>query len=117
MIKFFRRIRQKMLSENNFSKYLIYAIGEIVLVVIGILLALSINEWNQNRKNLDKTQSYIERIISDIAQDTIVLNNFLREQKSREKQFKNYFDYVKKGNVAIEQLKDTLNNFKTYRLC
>ena len=50
MIKFFRRIRQKLLSENRFSKYLIYAIGEIVLVVIGILIALQINNWNEKRK-------------------------------------------------------------------
>ncbi|WP_417364535.1 DUF6090 family protein [Galbibacter sp.] len=48
MIKFFRKIRQNMLTENKFSKYLLYAIGEIVLVVIGILIALSINNWNQN---------------------------------------------------------------------
>ncbi len=50
MIKFFRKIRQRLLSENKFSKYLIYAIGEIVLVVIGILIALSINNWNENQK-------------------------------------------------------------------
>jgi predicted transcriptional regulator len=49
MIKFFRKIRQKLLSENKFSKYLLYAVGEIVLVVIGILLALQINNWNQQR--------------------------------------------------------------------
>jgi len=45
MIKFFRKIRHKLLSENKFSKYLIYAIGEIVLVVIGILIAFGINSW------------------------------------------------------------------------
>lgn len=50
MIKFFRKIRQKLLSEDKFSKYLFYAIGEIVLVVIGILIALQINNWNENRK-------------------------------------------------------------------
>jgi hypothetical protein len=50
MIKFFRKIRQRLLSENKFSKYLIYAIGEIILDVIGILIALSINNWNENRK-------------------------------------------------------------------
>jgi len=47
MIKFFRKIRQQLLAENKFTKYLIYAIGEIVLVVIGILIALSINNWNE----------------------------------------------------------------------
>ncbi|MGB5318748.1 DUF6090 family protein [Eudoraea sp.] len=50
MIKFFRRIRQQLLKENNLSKYLLYAIGEIVLVVIGILIALQINNWNQENK-------------------------------------------------------------------
>ena len=50
MIKFFRKIRQKLLSEGKTGSYLKYAIGEIVLVVIGILIALSINNWNENRK-------------------------------------------------------------------
>ncbi|MCK5402270.1 MAG: hypothetical protein KAJ28_11610 [Flavobacteriaceae bacterium] len=50
MIKFFRRIRQKLLTENKVSKYLLYAIGEILLVVIGILLALQVNNWNEKRK-------------------------------------------------------------------
>ncbi|MFT7073388.1 DUF6090 family protein [Patiriisocius sp. Uisw_017] len=48
MVKFLRKIRQKMLTENKFSKYLIYAIGEIILVVLGILIALAINNWNEN---------------------------------------------------------------------
>lgn len=51
MIKFFRKIRQKLLSENKLSKYLLYALGEILLVVIGILIALQINTWNEERKS------------------------------------------------------------------
>ncbi|RNC92088.1 MAG: hypothetical protein ED555_02980 [Allomuricauda sp.] len=50
MINFFRKIRQKLLAENKFSKYVLYAIGEIILVVIGILIALQINNWNEQRK-------------------------------------------------------------------
>lgn len=50
MIKFFRRIRQKLIAENRFSKYLLYALGEIVLVMIGILLALQVNTWNSKRE-------------------------------------------------------------------
>ncbi|MEM8507323.1 MAG: DUF6090 family protein, partial [Bacteroidota bacterium] len=50
MIQFFRRIRQKLLTERQFKKYLFYAAGEIVLVVIGILIALQINNWN-NQNN------------------------------------------------------------------
>ena len=49
MIKFFRRIRQQLLTENKFGKYLKYAIGEIILVVIGILIAIQINTWNENK--------------------------------------------------------------------
>lgn len=51
MNKFFRHLRHQFLKENNISKYLLYAIGEILLVVIGILIALQINNWNQNRIN------------------------------------------------------------------
>ncbi|MBT8306228.1 MAG: hypothetical protein KJN85_04770, partial [Maribacter sp.] len=50
MIKFFRKIRQQLLIENRTGKYLLYAIGEIVLVVIGILIALQINNWNEEKK-------------------------------------------------------------------
>jgi hypothetical protein len=51
MIKSFSKIRQKILAEKKFPQYLLYATGEIVLVVIEILIALSINNWKQNRKN------------------------------------------------------------------
>jgi hypothetical protein len=50
MIKFFRKIRQRLLSENKFSKYILYAVGEIILVVFGILIALQINNWNEYQK-------------------------------------------------------------------
>ncbi len=50
MIKFFRKIRQNLLSEGKTGKYFKYAVGEIVLVVIGILIALSINNWNEKNK-------------------------------------------------------------------
>jgi len=59
MIKFFRHIRQNLIMENKTSKYFKYAIGEIVLVVIGILIALQINNWNENRKELKEEQKII----------------------------------------------------------
>ncbi|WP_073571144.1 DUF6090 family protein [Algoriphagus zhangzhouensis] len=51
MLSFFRKIHQKLLSQNRVTQYLAYAIGEIILVVIGILIALQVNNWNENRKN------------------------------------------------------------------
>jgi len=82
MIKFFRKFRQRLLTENKFGKYLIYAIGEIVLVVIGILIALSINNWNQKIKRQELRQSYLKSLIVDIAQDTIEIKNIIELQIS-----------------------------------
>ena len=69
MIKFFRKIRQRLLTENRFRRYLFYAIGEIVLVVIGILLALQINTWNDQRKKNNQVKSYAQKLILDLKQD------------------------------------------------
>ncbi|MCB0463452.1 MAG: hypothetical protein KDC81_12170 [Flavobacteriaceae bacterium] len=69
MIKFFRKIRQQLLNENKFSKYLIYAIGEIVLVVIGILIALQINNWNENRKKEELETSTLMELKANLNTD------------------------------------------------
>ncbi|MFD1314899.1 DUF6090 family protein [Namhaeicola litoreus] len=74
MIKFFRQIRQELLSENKIWKYLKYALGEIVLVVIGILIALQINNWNDNRKELMRSKEYLEEIVKDLKLDTTNYN-------------------------------------------
>lgn len=69
MIKFFRKIRQKLLVQNKFSKYLLYAIGEIILVVIGILIALQINNWNEDRKERKQEKEFITSVKKDLTQD------------------------------------------------
>jgi hypothetical protein len=69
MIKFFRKIRQKMLTENKFSKYFLYAIGEIVLVVIGILIALQINNANEIRKERDKEIISLSNLKADLVSE------------------------------------------------
>ena len=66
MIKFFRKIRQNLLSEGKTGKYLKYAIGEILLVVIGILIAIQINEWNNNRIQKESDYQLIGALIADL---------------------------------------------------
>lgn len=66
MIKFFRKIRQNLLSQGKNGKYFKYAVGEIVLVVIGILIALQINNWNENRKILKQETQIYEELKSDL---------------------------------------------------
>lgn len=65
MISFFRKIRQKLLSQNRVTRYLVYAIGEIILVVIGILIALQVNNWNEYRKDRIEEQELLIQLESE----------------------------------------------------
>ena len=69
MLKFFRKIRQQLLSQNKFNKYLIYAIGEIILVVIGILIAVQINNWNDRRKDQQEEIILLKSLQRDLHSD------------------------------------------------
>lgn len=92
MIKIFRKIRQTLLSEGKTGKYFKYAIGEIILVVIGIIIALQLNNWNENRKRqieLDKLLYDIELdLISNYRQANQVLS-FYKKQDSISKRIAN----------------------------
>jgi len=82
MIKFFRKIRQKMLPENKFSKYLIYAIGEIILVVIGILIAIQLNEWRNDKANANQKQNVLLALKSEFETNLTQLDTvFITRQK------------------------------------
>ena len=78
MIKFFRKIRQDLLGKNKFSKYSLYAIGEILLVVIGILIALQINNWNEQRKNRVYFESLLDSIEEDLKKNIEHANSIFR---------------------------------------
>ena len=77
MIKFFRKIRQRLLLENKLSKYSLYAIGEILLVVIGILIALQINNQNDLRKERIKEIHYLENIKTDLNINLLEMDRYL----------------------------------------
>ena len=82
-MKLFRKTRQKLASENKVSAYLRYAIGEIVLVVIGILIALQVNNWNENRKNIITERSYVKSLISDLQKDSNDLKIAIKLNKNK----------------------------------
>ena len=79
MIKFFRQIRHQLLVENRTSKYFKYAIGEIVLVVIGILIALSASNWNSNRINALREVETLKEIYKGLKVDYNALNNLIKD--------------------------------------
>ena len=79
MLQFFRKIRYGLAKDQQFFKYSRYAIGEIVLVVIGILIALQINNWNEERKFRKEESAYLKRLVSENKDDLetfkIIRNN------------------------------------------
>ena len=83
MINFFRRIRKKMADDNRPLKYMRYAIGEIVLVVIGILIALQINNWNEERKDKEKTSRLLKEahkeLVYNIKQSSSVIDYYRKK--------------------------------------
>ena len=103
MIKFFRKIRQQLLTENKFSKYLLYAIGEIILVVIGILIALQINNWNQNRLANIEEKTILKNIHTEFLQNKKTLKNTILEVKSSFNSGKTLFNLIGKDRSEIEK--------------
>ena len=78
MIKFFRKIRYNLMEQNKTGKYLKYAIGEIVLVVIGILIALSINNWNEKQQAQNKMVNNFHNLIEDLESNKLQLSNLIK---------------------------------------
>jgi len=110
MITFFRKIRQELIAESRLSKYLIYALGEIVLVVIGILIALQINNWNENRKLKKQAEAYVGKIISDLKKDTVNINELWAITSKFQKDIFGYREYFKSADsldLSIEHLLDS----------
>ena len=128
MLKFFRQIRSRLLQENKLTQYLIYAIGEILLVMVGILLALQVNNWNETKKsnqyenklsiNMSKaiennfpdiriSLNYTKRAINSIE---IIINNFENNQPYHDSlrthfHYANVWAYQRLNHSAFETAK------------
>lgn len=106
MIKFFRKIRQNLLMNNKTSKYFKYAIGEIVLVVIGILIALQINNWNESNKS-QKNEIYIlNEVLKNLEEDATLINEIIAKRTNA----KTSITYLKKYSSNIEINLDSLEH-------
>lgn len=105
MIKFFRHIRKSLLMENKTSKYFKYAIGEIILVVIGILIALQINNWNEARKSQQSVSVSIAALLTDLKQDTLQLSREIREIDEDLGRLNNFRIRLSQPEATIDSLK------------
>ncbi len=100
MIKFFRKIRQELLSKGKTGKYLKYAIGEIILVVIGILIALQINNWNEDQKRKALEKNMLENLVENLEQNCDKLKSRIRSINA----------YRESGSVIISAIENKLVN-------
>lgn len=104
MIKFFRKIRQNLLLENKTEKYFKYAIGEIVLVVIGILIALQINNWNQNQGIKKQLKNYRTSLLSEIDKDFKEIERIDSLNLSHTSQINEYFSLYNSNIMELDAL-------------
>jgi len=103
-MKIFRNIRQKLLSKSKFTPYLLYAIGEIVLVVVGILLALQINNWNENRKIKTEEIRMLNSFAVDLQNDIELLDLNIIRTTERAARIDTIFEIL--ANPSDEYLND-----------
>ena len=105
MIKFFRKIRQNLLSEGKTGKYLKYAFGEIFLVVIGILIAIQLNTLKNKNDKRNEEVTHLENILSDLKQDRTELIKIIERRKAKAESAKIMEGYYHSKKV------DNLNNY------
>ncbi|SDC88202.1 hypothetical protein SAMN04488104_100881 [Algoriphagus faecimaris] len=113
MISLFRKIRQKLLKQNKMGSDLKYAIGEIFLVVIGILIALQINNWNENRKTETKRQIYYRQLLVDLKNDQDYCKNRISDFEAF---LKKYADYEKEFQEGALNLEKSLENISELQI-
>ncbi len=115
MIKFFRRIRYDLMEKNKTGKpawpvgrYLKYAIGEIILVVIGILIAIQINNWNEQRKSNLKTTVFLKSLKNDLKSDFIQMDSIYGFRKQRENVFESLTHEIESYSEGNKRRIDSL---------
>ncbi len=105
MIKIFRNIRKQFIKEGKTSSYFKYAIGEIALVVIGILLALQINNWNEQSKKNELREKYLLSLVEDLKQDTTLVKSQYAFYKSDTIKLQSQIRRIKKNKNSIDTIK------------
>ena len=102
MLKFFRQIRYDLMKQNKTSKYLKYAIGEIVLVVIGILIALQLNVFKENYQIASERKEYYSQLIEDLNSDKKTLEDHIARIDSFKVDYTAYLETFKGKDLDLE---------------
>ena len=103
MINFLRRIRRDLISENKTSAYLIYAVGEVVLVVFGILIALQIDNWNEDKRIRNTEQQYLLALKEEFSFNKGELESIMDRNQLNFENASSILDNTGPGNPAITE--------------
>ena len=114
MIKFFRKIRQNLIMENKTSKYFKYAIGEIILVVIGILIALQINNWNESKKTKEKERQVLTEIQSDLNYSLIDFDEIIKITNNASNSIERLIEIFETNQKHHDSLSYYINGTNSY---
>lgn len=116
MIQLFRKIRQHKIAKNKIGKYLLYAIGEILLVVIGILIAVAINNTNEQKKQDAQLETYKSSLVQELRHDITNLNKSKESLSRKRNSINNYLEYYNtqspESNILLARL-DSVNTSKS----
>ncbi|MEQ9425725.1 MAG: DUF6090 family protein [Cyclobacteriaceae bacterium] len=110
MLKLFRKTRRQLLGDSKFGRYLLYATGEIFLVVVGILIAVQINNWNESRKRDIQRVIYELSLINELNKDVINLKRLDSLSILKKERIKNYLDYFNSENPDLQILHNKLDS-------
>ena len=104
MLTFLRKVRKSLIETGSIRRYLLYATGEVLLVMVGILLALQINNWNEWRKDRLLEDQYYCRLLEDVEQDKIQLEEFLKKSMDRLKASNEAVRLLQQQKVLKEEI-------------
>jgi hypothetical protein len=114
MMKIFRRYRKNSLMSNKVGEYLKYAVGEIVLVVIGILLALQINSWSEARKDRQTELYILQEVLSNLKEDSVIIQDIIFRRMRAQVASKNMLNYLPVSGINEDTLSSDLTKFITF---
>ena len=115
MLHFFRKMRKILIPENRFGRYFFYAVGEIVLVVIGILIALNINNWNTNNQETKELQNHLKNIQNNLQADIFSIEEVRTFRDSSGIFSQNYLRIAQKDIITIVDFNSIQNSkYKVY---
>ncbi len=100
------------MEKGKTSRYFKYAIGEILLVVIGILIALQINNWNENRKEQLKRESYLKLLLEDFKQEAVNINGYIEESKEIVSKYEVYEEKFRQSDMSFQEISRALAAIK-----